>query len=247
MRSIHGRDIGTDAGDGSAPACLMVAWSMHEMELRGYLRHRLDEPQDADDVLHESFIKILRRGRRFCVVVDQRAWLFQVIRNALADRLRARHEHLALPEAFPAPTEALLAPVDALAQCLPRALAELSEADRIALTFCDIEGQSRQRLADRLGISLPGAKSRLKRARARLRQHLIEACHVRFDDEGRVCCFVSGDTVVPDRRGLVAEPARQPANDHRRLHPFATSFVSVSVNVDSEPIDDRDSESGEHH
>ena len=43
-------------------------------------------------------------------------------------------------------------------------LAELSEADRLALTLCDIEGQPQQALADVLGLSLPGAKSRLQRA-----------------------------------------------------------------------------------
>ena len=68
-------------------------------------------------------------------------------------------------------------------------LAELSEADRLALTLCDIEGQPQQVLADRLGLSLPGAKSRLQRARVRLRQRLVEACQVRFDEAGTVCCF----------------------------------------------------------
>lgn len=82
-----------------------------------------------------------------------------------------------------------MAPLDDLAQCLPRVLAELSEADRLALTLCDIEGQPQQILAERLGLSLPGAKSRLQRARVRLRQRLVTACQVQFDDSGQVCRF----------------------------------------------------------
>ncbi|MGC1518341.1 MAG: RNA polymerase subunit sigma-70, partial [Azonexus sp.] len=41
-----------------------------------------------------------------------------------------------------------------------------------------------------LGISLPGAKSRIQRARKRLRNRLVKACQVTFDDQGEVCCFV---------------------------------------------------------
>ena len=70
------------------PPCLLDAWSIHEAELRGYLRHRLGDAQDADELLQEVFLKALRQGRRFCAVENARAWLFQVARNALTDRLR---------------------------------------------------------------------------------------------------------------------------------------------------------------
>jgi RNA polymerase sigma-70 factor (ECF subfamily) len=172
-----------------SPPCLLDAWSMHESALRGYLRHRLDDAEDADDLLQEVFLKALRQGRRFCAVENARAWLFQVTRNALTDRMRSSREHLPLPDDLPAPVAAAALPIDGLSQCLPRVLAELSEADRLALTLCDIDGQPQQVLADRLGLSLPGAKSRLQRARVRVRQRLVEACQVRFDETGTVCCF----------------------------------------------------------
>jgi len=176
-------------GQSMTPPCLLGAWSMLEAELRGYLRHRLGDVQDAEELLQEVFLKALRQGRRFCAVENARAWLFQVTRNTLTDRLRTSHEHLPLPEDLPAPAAESGLQVDGLSQCLPRVLAELSEADRLALTLCDIEGQPQQVLADRLGLSLPGAKSRLQRARVRLRQRLVEACQVRFDESGKVCCF----------------------------------------------------------
>jgi len=44
--------------------------------------------------------------------------------------------------------------------------------------------------AQRLGLSLPAAKSRVQRARLRLRAQLSEACQVTFDEAGKVCCFV---------------------------------------------------------
>jgi hypothetical protein len=71
-------------GAPKTPPCLLDVWSIHEAELRGYLRHRLDDAQDAEELLQEVFLKTLRQGRRFCAVENARAWLFQVARNALA-------------------------------------------------------------------------------------------------------------------------------------------------------------------
>jgi RNA polymerase sigma-70 factor (ECF subfamily) len=56
--------------------------------LRGWLRHRLGNAVDADDMLQDLFIKALRQGERFCAIDNARAWLFEAGRNALADRMR---------------------------------------------------------------------------------------------------------------------------------------------------------------
>lgn len=47
-----------------SPPCLLDAWSTHESELRGYLRHRLGDAEDADESLQEVFLKAqsLRAG-----------------------------------------------------------------------------------------------------------------------------------------------------------------------------------------
>jgi DNA-directed RNA polymerase specialized sigma24 family protein len=43
---------------GHEPPCLLDAWSAHEAELRGYLRHRLSDTQDADELLQDVFLKV---------------------------------------------------------------------------------------------------------------------------------------------------------------------------------------------
>jgi RNA polymerase sigma-70 factor (ECF subfamily) len=169
--------------------CLLGAWSATEGELRAYLRHRTPRHEDADDVLQEVFIKALRQGSNFCQVSNPRAWLFQVARNALADRLRVAHEHIALPDDLASPSIESPPAVDGLTQCLPRVLAELSDQDRLAITLCDIEGWSQQALAERLGISLSGAKSRVQRARKRLKAKMELGCRVLYDESGRVAGF----------------------------------------------------------
>jgi RNA polymerase sigma-70 factor (ECF subfamily) len=69
-------------------------------------------------------------------------------------------------------------------------LGELSAEDRDAITCCDIEGMTQKDYAARIGLGIPAAKSRVQRARARLKARLTEACQVTFDESGDVCCFV---------------------------------------------------------
>jgi len=169
--------------------CLMTAWHQHEAELRGWLRHRLGNPVDAEDVLQDVFIKAMRQGQRFCAITNARAWLYEVARNALADRLRLARNTVELPEDLSTNTEEAAA-VDSLAACLPRVLSELSLEDREAITLCDLEGLPQEEYARRKGLSLPGAKSRVQRARKRLREQLTQACQVRLDAAGQVSDFV---------------------------------------------------------
>ncbi|MCX7246184.1 MAG: sigma-70 family RNA polymerase sigma factor [Burkholderiales bacterium] len=169
--------------------CLTSAWRAHEPELRGWLRHRLSNPAEADDLLQDLFLKALRQGERFCSVQNARAWLFEVARNTLADHLRVARITVELPEDLAAPAEQTDT-VDTLTACLPRVLSELSAEDREAITLCDLQGMAQADYARQKNLSLSAAKSRIQRARLRLRQRMTEGCQVQLDATGRVSDFV---------------------------------------------------------
>ncbi len=110
-------------------------------------------------------------------------------RNALVDRFRVSRETVPLPEDLPARTDEL-ATVDALTACLPRVLSELSAQDREAITACDLQGMAQADFARTRGLSLSGAKSRVQRARQRLRQRMTVACQVQIGQDGQISDFV---------------------------------------------------------
>ena len=170
-------------------ACALRAWHEHQSELRGYLIHRASDPPLAEDLLQGLFIKAMREGEDFGRSTIRGAWLFQVARNALVDHLRLTKAAAPLPDDAVAAQEPI-APVDALAECLECVLPELSAADRDIVQRCDLDGVKLQAYADEHGLSLPAVKSRLQRARHRMRELLIEHCQVRFDDAGQVCCYL---------------------------------------------------------
>lgn len=171
-------------------ACVSAAWLAHEGELRGYLRHRVADDDAADDVLQDVFVKAMRQGQGFCSLDNPRAWLFQVARNTLVDRARTAHPHEAftdeLADTTPLSVEDM-APVDALADCLTRTLGELAAEDQDILRACDLEGQTQRTFAQAHGLTVPATKSRLLRARQRLRDRLTRVCQISFEPNGKVC------------------------------------------------------------
>lgn len=98
--------------------CLMAAWHQHEAEMRGWLRHRLGNAVDAEDLLQNVFLGAVRQGERFCAIANARARLYHVARNALADRLRLARSAVELPDDLSTDTEETAA-VDSLAAFLP--------------------------------------------------------------------------------------------------------------------------------
>jgi RNA polymerase sigma-70 factor (ECF subfamily) len=190
----------TTSSDAGRFACVAAAWVAHEAELLGYLRHQVPEARAAEDLLQDVFLKAMRQGEGFCSLDNPRAWLFQVARNALVDRARLAKPHVPLDEGgldIEAPPPDTVAPVDALAGCVARVLGELSADDAAILRACDLEGQTQREFAARHGLSLSAAKSRLLRARQRMREQMSTACQVRFDTDGSV----SGYVPRPDTSG----------------------------------------------
>ena len=170
------------------PPCLMSAWQACERELHAFLRHRAPEGVSADDLLQDLFLKALLKDRAFCEIENPRAWLFEVARNLVHDQLRRKRDTRPVPDDLPTP-EPELDIADGLVDCLPRVLSELAQADREVIELCDLGNMTQAQFARIKALSLPAAKSRIQRARQRLRAQLIEACQVRFDEEGKRCCF----------------------------------------------------------
>ena len=170
--------------------CITNAWDSHESELRRFLQSRIHDHDIAEDLLQDVFVKALAEGQKFCHLDNTRAWLYRVTRNQLIDYFRSHKIHQEVPEEFPEVVENS-APVVNLSRCLPTALKNLSDQEREVIELCDLEGMTQVEYARRKNITLPGAKSRLQRARKRLKLELNSACRIIFDEQGKVCCFNS--------------------------------------------------------
>lgn len=168
---------------------VLDAWNAHKGELLRFVQSRVHDPDEAHDIIQETFFRALRQPKGLHDVGNSRAWLFQAARNLVIDRFRLTKEQVPVPDELATEIDSDAKPVDALSQCLPKVLSTLSDEDRQAITLCDIEGIGQQAYAAQSGLTLPAAKARIRRARQRLRSRLVEMCRVHFDERGNVCCF----------------------------------------------------------
>lgn len=145
----------------------------------------------AEDLLQDVFVKALSEGSRFCDLDNTRAWLYRVTRNRLTDFLRTHKDHDEVPEQLAQIVEPTAVLVN-LSKCLPTALKRLSAEDKEIIERCDLEGLNQNDYALQKDITLSGAKSRIQRARKRLKVELNLACRIVFDEQGKVCCFDPG-------------------------------------------------------
>jgi RNA polymerase sigma-70 factor (ECF subfamily) len=156
--------------------------------LSRFVRRRVSDPHDADDIVQDVLLKAL--ANRESIPPDERlaAWMFRTARNAIIDRYRTRKpDGLEYDLADARDEEPKV--VGELASCLRCMLERLDEPYRDALKLAEMNGLSQQQVADRMGISLSGAKSRVQRARQQLQTIFAACCSVQRDVRGNVTDF----------------------------------------------------------
>jgi RNA polymerase sigma-70 factor (ECF subfamily) len=158
-------------------------WSEHRARLRGYIAKRVRENDAVDDILQEVFLKASESLHSLKSRGSIAAWLYRIAANAIVDHYRSRKPWEELPVDVAAP-EAEPNYVAELATCLQPLIADMPETYRTALVLSEIEGLPQREVADRLSISLSGAKSRVQRGRDKLRQRLLECCDIETGRSG---------------------------------------------------------------
>lgn len=125
--------------------------------------------EDAEDLLHDVFIKYMEKMQFLSDEDHKRAWLVRVTVNACRDALRKRsyRNHLSLDEVaeIPCSDQTEESGIFSL-------LNTLSPADKNIILLHDLEGYALKEVAAMLGIGLSAAKMRLSRARERLKKQM---------------------------------------------------------------------------
>ena len=160
-----------------------------QARLRGFIRRRVPDPRDAEDVLQDVFEKLVEANRLLMPIDHITGWLFAVARNRITDVFRKKapdsfsemtagagededvprfEDLLPSPDAGP---EALYARQVLLDEVVA-ALAELPREQRDVFVAHEIDGRSFKELAEATGVSVNTLLSRKRYAVLRLRERL---------------------------------------------------------------------------
>ncbi len=158
-------------------------WQEHKDRLRSYIAKRVRESDAVDDILQNVAIKAYISLHTVKSRGSITSWLYRIAANAIADHYRARKPWDELPNELAAP-EPERDYVAELATCVQPLISELPEIYQSALVLSEIEGLPLKEVANRLDISLSGAKSRVQRGRENLRQRFLDCCDIETGRRG---------------------------------------------------------------
>jgi RNA polymerase sigma factor (sigma-70 family) len=169
---------------------LTAAIGREQGRLRNFIRRRVDDESEAEDILQDVFYELIEAYRLMKPIEQVGAWLFRVARNRIIDRFRKKKPEqfvatrdpesgdevssLSLEEFLPSPDAGLEAEYarSILLEELDAALDELPEAQREVFVAHEIEGRSFKELSAETGVSVNTLLSRKHHAVLYLRRRL---------------------------------------------------------------------------
>ena len=142
----------------------------------------------AEDIVHDVFIKAQSKSDQLKEANKATGWIYQIAKNTIIDHFRKQAKSIEAAELDwenEAPNFN-----ECVSNCLKDLLPKLPEKYRQAIELTELENLSQLQLAEQLGISYSGAKSRVQRARQMLKEKMNEVLIIKTDAYGNVIVCV---------------------------------------------------------
>ncbi|AIJ32993.1 RNA polymerase sigma factor RpoE [Corynebacterium imitans] len=150
-------------------------------------------PQDAEDLVQETYLKAYKAFDRFTPGTNLKAWLYRIMTNTYINTYRKKQRRPLVTSADDVTDNQLYtssshdstglesAEVEALKQMpnsrISEALNSLNEDYRMVVYYADVEGLAYKEIAEVMDIPLGTVMSRLHRGRKQLREMLKDVAH----------------------------------------------------------------------
>jgi RNA polymerase sigma factor (sigma-70 family) len=162
----------------AAPETLEAHLRANRSRLLSFIRSRVADPDLAEDILQDSMLRALRAAPDTRSEERLTAWLYAVVRSAIAEAFRQAGREARRVEAY---GRELDSEPDAdtereLCECIGALIPSLKPEYEEIIRTLDLEQQDPRLVAERLGITPDNLKVRRHRARKQLRQRLEETC-----------------------------------------------------------------------
>lgn len=161
-------------------------WAELAAAVRRYIRRRVADEHAAEDLLQETFLRIHQNLHKVKASASLLAWVYRVARSVVVGYYRQQHRALPLDDEPWHQADPMEGARAMAGNWLAELVRQLPPGYREAVQLAELEGHQHSQVAERLGISVAAAKSRIQRGRAMLREALEACCTFHFDTRGRV-------------------------------------------------------------
>jgi RNA polymerase sigma-70 factor, ECF subfamily len=158
--------------------------------LFAFIRSRISSREDAEDILHNVFLKISSGIEGLADEEKLQSWVYSITRNTIIDYYRKNANRRMsgidsnLEETLPEQPDT--DNKKNLDQCIASMIELLPEDYRGIITDSEIKEIKQKDLTEKYGIAYPSVRSRVQRGRERLKQLFYNCCQVETDVRGNV-------------------------------------------------------------
>ncbi|MCI0684077.1 MAG: RNA polymerase sigma factor SigZ [Gemmataceae bacterium] len=173
-------------------------WTQLSSDLWRFIRRKASDDHAADDLLQETFVRIHGSIAGLKDTDRLAAWVYRIARNVVHDHHRkGSRASVPILDEVAATEDGTRDLRRQTATWLPEMVDRLPDGYREAVRLAEIGGLNQQDVADRLGLSLSGAKSRIQRGRGMLKEVLLGCCDFELDRRGNIVdCVPKPDRTV---------------------------------------------------
>jgi RNA polymerase sigma-70 factor (ECF subfamily) len=163
-------------------------WEEYKSSLFSYIKKRVTDEDDAKDILQDVLLKSYQYCSNGKTVLYLKSWLYKITQNTIIDFHKKNNKNTSLTlDIIETHNEKSIIGeasdyIKALLKLLPNDYA-------VPLYMSDIDGIDQKDIAKKLGLTLSNTKTRIQRARTKLKERFLECCIVSFGENGEMVSF----------------------------------------------------------
>lgn len=161
-------------------------WIEFKDELLGFIKTKVNDKSLAEDILQEVFIKIHSKIQTLDAQVKLTSWVYQITRNTIVDFYRKKNilDYKDTLE-FNISEEKEESSQDFRKSLIPF-IHTLSDSEQDALNKTVFGGMSQKEYAENNDLSYSALKSKIQRARVKLKKEFVQCCKIESDSYGNI-------------------------------------------------------------
>ena len=154
-------------------------------ELKNFIEKKVNDEDLAQDILHDIFFKLQKNRTLIPEPPKLKSWVYTVSRNAVIDHFRKAPVRVPANDNLIGPDNLDPDPDQEFLVCFMPFLNYLPDEDRQLIGRIDLAGERQIDVARELNISYSGLKSRVQRARDKMKSLFQQCCEIELDSRGQ--------------------------------------------------------------
>jgi RNA polymerase sigma-70 factor (ECF subfamily) len=163
-------------------------WEEYKSSLLGYIKKRVTNEDDSKDILQDVLLKSYQYCSNGKTVIYLKSWLYKITQNAIIDHHKKANKSTSISFDL-VETNSEKSILGEASEYIKVLLKLLPDDYAKPLYMSDIDSIDQKTIAKNLGLTLSNTKSRIQRARVKLKERFLECCFVSFGESGEMVSF----------------------------------------------------------